>query len=269
MGLVTQLQQEEETPAFVTPVSEAAALNIARVKPEKSFYELYHSMFEGVIADTEELIDECYKLRYKVYCVEHPYEEHDPANGEYERDQYDGHSLHALLRHKQTGEFIGTVRLIVDEKDSPQRMPAIQICEDNNIPIPSHIYNQACTEISRFCISKEFRRRITDTMYSSAYTPQELIAVKNRVIPFMAIGLMSMVYKMSHQHGITQSCAVMEPSLLRMLGKLGLHFKPVGEPVEYHGLRQFAYIKSSEMIEQLLEERPDVLEVITERGLFV
>ena len=233
-----------------------------------SLFGLYDSMFEGVIADSEDLVDECYKLRYQVYCVEHPFEEPDATKGEYERDEYDGHSIHALLRHRETGEFIGTVRLIMGAKDSPKRMPIMDVCEENHIFLPDAIAKTPSVEISRFCISKDFRRRITDSMYSTAYTKRELVAVRNRVIPFMALGLMSMTFKLCRAHNIHQAYAVMEPSLIRLLSKLGIYFKPIGEPVEYHGVRQVTYITNHELFESLSNERPDVLELMTENGKF-
>lgn len=235
---------------------------------QESLYELYNGMFETIVADSDELVDECYRLRYQVYCVEHPFEEPDPAKGEYERDAFDGHSIHALLRHRDSGEFIGTVRLIMGENDSPKRMPVFELCEQHLIKLPEQLYKQRSAEISRFCISKDFRRRITDSMYSSSYTARELAAVRNRVIPFMAIGLMSMVFRLCRAHEIRQSTAVMEPSLIRLLTKLGIYFQPVGEPIEYHGTRQVTYITSAGLHQSLLAERPDVLELMTDRGKF-
>lgn len=231
-----------------------------------TLYELYNSMFETVVADTDELIEECYKLRYKVYCVENPFLDPDPLRGEYEQDEHDGNSLHALLRYRKTGEFIGTVRLIIDTKDSPHRMPAIRLSEENHIFLPEQIYKQPCAEVSRFCISKEFRRRITDTMHDSAYTRRELIAERQRVIPYMALGLIKSVFDACKQHEMRQCCAVMEPSLIRLLDKLGIHFQPIGQPIEHHGTRQITTITNIGLYNSLLKERPEVLELMTDQG---
>ena len=103
-------------------------------------------------------------------------------------------------------------------------------------------------------------------MYTSAYTPRELAIVRSRVIPFMAIGLMKMVFTLCKEHGMRQCVAVMEPSLIRMLDKLGIHFLPVGNTIEYHGTRQISYITNHKLYASLLNERPDILEVMTDRG---
>ncbi len=228
----------------------------------QSLYFLYNSLFECVVADTEALIDECYKLRYQVYCLENQFEAPDPEKGEYERDEYDGHSIHALLRYRQTGEYIGTARLIMNEEDSPKRIPAFDICDDHGIQLPNHLYNAPCAEISRFCISKNFRRRVTDNMVTSAYSARELADMRMRIIPCMAVGLMAMVFKLCANNDIHQACAVVEPSLIRMLDKLGIHFKHVGAPIEYHGARQVTYILDHELMESLRQERPDVHELM-------
>lgn len=238
------------------------------IRAQTSLYELYNSLFEGIIADSQELIDECYKLRYKVYCLENPYQEPNPAYGEYERDQFDGHSVHALLRYRPTGEFIGTVRLIVNHGDSPSMIPIQSLCEEHHIQLPASFNNKPYGEISRFCISKSFRRRVTDTMYGTAYTARELAEMRGRVIPYMALGLINMVVTMGREEGLSQVCAVMEPSLIRLLDKLGIHFLPVGPTIEFHGTRQISYINVTDLGKSLSAERPEVLELLTEQGRF-
>lgn len=228
----------------------------------KSLYEMYSEMFECVVADSDELIDECYKLRYHVYCLEHAFVEPDPELGEYERDEYDGRSVHALLKYRQTGEFIGTVRIILGGDDSPKPIPAFDLSDTHGIALPQQLYRGSCAEISRFCISKSFRRRVTDTMYASVYTAREMAEMRSRIIPFMALGLMGAVFKICGDNGIHQACAVMEPSLIRMLDKLGIHFKSIGSPIEYHGTRQVTYINDKDMLESLKNERPDVHELM-------
>ena len=233
---------------------------------ERTAYDLYNDLFECIVADTDELIDECYSLRYQVYCIEHPFEEPNPELGEYEHDHYDVHAVHALLKHRPSGKYVGTVRVIIDYKDSPKRMPAIELSEENHIKLPEHIYTNPCGEISRFCISKDFRRRLTDTMYTSAYSQSELVEIDGRVIPFMAVGLMKMVISLCRQHDIRQCAAVMAPPLMRMLDKLGIHFVPAGDSIEHHGTRQISYITLNELYASLVNERPDILELITDRG---
>jgi N-acyl amino acid synthase of PEP-CTERM/exosortase system len=71
---------------------------------------------------------------------------------------------------------------------------------------------------------------------------------------------------MSMQHGITHWCALMEPTLLRMLAAMAIRFKPIGPMVEFRGRRQPCYIDLSEMLNAVLCERPTFWEMITDGG---
>jgi N-acyl amino acid synthase of PEP-CTERM/exosortase system len=65
---------------------------------------------------------------------------------------------------------------------------------------------------------------------------------------------------------MTHWAAVMEPALLRLLTRLGIHFNPLGPLVEYHGRRQPCWIELGVMLDRVHAERPDVWDVITEGG---
>ena len=84
--------------------------------------DVYHSYFDCLSADSSELLEEAFKLRYQVYCVENAYE--DPAenpNG-LEVDEYDYHSVHSVLIHRPTGLVAGTVRMILPRgREFPMR----------------------------------------------------------------------------------------------------------------------------------------------------
>ena len=58
----------------------------------------------------------------------------------------------------------------------------------------------------------------------------------------------------------------MDPTLLRLLTRLGIHFDPIGPLVEYHGRRQPCYKKLTDFLERARQERPEVWEVITNDG---
>ena len=72
--------------------------------------------------------------------------------------------------------------------------------------------------------------------------------------------------RMSVSNGITHWCAVMEPTLLRLLTRLGIHFEPIGPLIEYHGRRQPCYIPLEVLLPRMQRERPDVWDVVTRGG---
>jgi len=65
---------------------------------------------------------------------------------------------------------------------------------------------------------------------------------------------------------MTHICAAMEPSLLRMFARWGIHLQKLGKPVEYHGLRQPTYADLNELLSRTWDERPDVWSILTQKG---
>jgi N-acyl amino acid synthase of PEP-CTERM/exosortase system len=90
-----------------------------------------------------------------------------------------------------------------------------------------------------------------------------------RVTPYLTLGLMDGIIRMSIQHKATYLCATMERQLLRLLNRMGIHFEPIGPVVEYHGLRQPCYRYLLDLLNQVKKERFDVWEVMTNEGAHV
>ena len=120
-------------------------------------------------------------------------------------------------------------------------------------------------EVSRFCISKDFRKRQGDWLYPQSNEPEDR-EDERRVVPNMTLGLIEGLVQMSLDHNIRYWCAVMERPLLRLLSRLGIHFENIGPLVDYHGRRQPCFIKLDAMLMRVREERPDVWEILTDGG---
>ena len=247
----------------------AAARNVAR-QPEEfekaRLIDVYNSYFEAVFAETNAQRESAFRLRYEVYCVENPFEDPSQNPNGMETDSYDQGSLHSVLIHRATRDVVGTVRLILPRQGPNDPLPIRRVCQHDLILRDSPDLPQANTaEISRFAISKKLRRRASDdqTLVGGFSTGGEDL---RRQIPNTSLGLMQAIVAMARRGGITHLCAVMEPTLLRMLNKLGIHFKPLGPKVEYHGLRQPCYSDLDELLTRIWVERPDVWEVITREG---
>src|SRR5438105_11030928 len=86
---------------------------MAGVSHWQEFLSCYRQHFEVVRADTPSLLDEAYRLRYQVYCVENRYEDPDQQVNGRERDVYDDRSVHSLLIHRRSGVAAGTMRVIL------------------------------------------------------------------------------------------------------------------------------------------------------------
>lgn len=235
---------------------------------EPSLADLYAQWFCAILADTPELRREAFRLRYQVYCVENPFE--DPADNphEEESDAFDAHSVHSLLIHRPTGMVAGTVRLVLPLPDALDRSFAFQrVCHEPIVRDPKAFPILRMAEVSRFSISKAFRKRCTDGRYPDEHAgAPRTDGTERRILPHMTLGLIESLVRMSVQHHVSYWCAVMEPTLLRLLSRLGIYFDPIGPLVDYHGRRQPCYIKLTTLLARVARERPDVWEVLTDRG---
>jgi N-acyl amino acid synthase of PEP-CTERM/exosortase system len=210
---------------------------MAGVAHWQEFLSCYRRHFEVVRADTPALLDEAYRLRYQVYCVENRYENPDQQVHGRERDLYDDRSVHSLLIHRHSGLAAGTIRVILPGTDTQDLPLPINIATDSGqhdllrrLP-PSHT-----AEISRFAVSKAFRRACTE--------PED-----RRMLRYITIGLFRGALEICREHEVQYICAVMERALIRLLARLGLAFEQIGDLIEHHGPRQPCFAQVNQLIE--------------------
>lgn len=251
-------------PAPVRPVP------VRRGPPDSKLHELYDQYFQVVPANSPALLVEVYRLRYQVYCVENQFENPDEHPFGLETDAFDDHAVHSLLVHRASGAFAGTVRLVLPQPGTQGSLPIHHLCGDQRLRDRRTFPSGRTAEISRFAISKAFRRRAGDpyrTEEAAAETaPVGPGSVDRRVIPHLTLGLMRAIAEMSIAHGITHLCAVMEPALLRLVRRLGITFTELGPMVEHHGVRQPCYAEIESVALGLLSHRPDALTLISDSG---
>lgn len=222
-------------------------------------------------AVTHEQLHSVLRLRYQVYCVETGFEDKDQHPDGFERDEFDERAVHSLLIHRPTGMVAGTVRLVLPDRfDYDAVFPIEKHCDGLLRPAAAVRQRSQVAEISRFCISKEFKRRMAEphTLWGKpgALTEEEVALMQRRLIPHITVGLFLAIVRMSAQHHIRYWYAVMEPALLRLLKRFGIHFDEIGPAVDYHGMRQPCFASANQVLHQMNEVAHDVWELITEAG---
>lgn len=189
------------------------------------------------ISRNDLLMEEVYKLRYKVYVEEWGFEQPEDHPGGIEIDAYDPYSFHLIAVDNESDEVIGTMRVILDS--------------DLGFPIQHHCAITAdCSgydlstlgEISRLAVSKEYRRRAGDRLIydngESASTPVDRKMQERRKNEFAIItGLYTCMYKESLAIGLQHWYAVMAKGLSILLNRMGVTFTAIGPEVDYHGKR--------------------------------
>jgi len=214
-------------------------------------------------------------LRYQVYVLETGFERAADcgtgfaANGSlvhWENDPFDARSDHYLLLHRRTGLDAATVRLILPQNDAPY--PIELHCRlDERVDDP--VLRSHLGEISRFAVSKAFKRRLgeANTLTGVAADVEMYFADdERRILPHISLGLFAAVMRMAHAHGISHCYAVMEPALLRLLGRFGVVFRQIGPEIDYHGRRVPCITTADESLPSIRQAAPQVWELITNRG---
>lgn len=238
---------------------------------------VFRRYFEVLDADTGALRLAAHRLRYQVYCVEHPYEDAGAFPDGCERDTYDVRAVHSVVRHRVRGDIAATVRLILPDPDDPEALfPVERLCGESFVAAgfnPHALPRTTVAEISRFAVSKQFRRRPGEAQSvagvaedSRAFADGHDGLTERRVLPHITLGLFTAILRMSVEHGVTHWYAVMEPALLRLLSRFGIHFHPIGGVVEHHGLRQPCFGAVDEVLAGIWHERREVWELITDDG---
>lgn len=198
-----------------------------------------------VQADSENLKNNIYKLRYKIYVEEFGFEKSEDHPDGYEKDEYDENSIH-FAALDENGKVIGTIRLILNSEKGFPIEHAAEITFIGEKPSPDKI-----AEISRLAVSKNFQR------YNSNCSIKNKLLTKNTVI----FGLYKLMYHESKRRGITHWYIIIEKKLFRQLKRYGFIFHQIGKPVQYHGTR-IPYLGIILDIENLMKKKPEILKML-------
>lgn len=169
------------------------------------------------VAESADAIREAQELRHRVFCLERKVFD-TMLSANLDQDTFDQTALHIVVRRNSDREVVATARIV------RTRMT------HDGIALPMHAYcspalfgslpMQSVGEISRFAISKQARGADASSG------------------PAMRLLLLRGILQASQAMGLTHWCALMEPSLIRLLAATGLQFNAVGPVVEAYGLRQ-------------------------------
>jgi N-acyl amino acid synthase of PEP-CTERM/exosortase system len=187
----------------------------------------------------ENLLEEIFKLRYEVYCLERHFLPEEEFRDGLEHDDYDECSTHvAAFTHED--QVIGTVRLVQPSISQPYPFEAhCSIFEHFEMPDRS-----MAGEVSRLVVKKNYRRRRGDSMegVSAEFIEKGDARIsklkrngRESNSPLLLLGLYHEIYRYSRKNGIRYLYAAMERSLARCLNRMGFSFVPIGPQTDYYG----------------------------------
>lgn len=206
------------------------------------------------IANTDELKEQVFRLRHKVYCEELKFEEEKP--NQLELDDFDAHSIHCYVKHMTSGNMAGTVRLITsscNEEQLPIEKYCLHSITDHEFSPQAFPRDKIC-EISRLAVLEHFRRREQDKFKGAAtgainvdtYSGTEL-----RCFPYIALCLYFSAASTAFHAKKEHAFVMMEPRLARSLAFVGIKFHQIGPVIDYHGRRAPFYINKPMLFDGL------------------
>ncbi|APZ42975.1 PEP-CTERM/exosortase system-associated acyltransferase [Acidihalobacter ferrooxydans] len=211
------------------------------------------------IARSAEEIDFLQHLRWAVYCREFGYEREEDCPGEREKDLFDPRSVHLYMQHRSTGHIAGVVRIIpANNFPADMRLPfeAAYQASGNSFDADSDVSRDRIIEISRMAVATEFRRRQGERGSPIGLGVMNELASSARYFPLLPLSLYLSVaahVELSGQHD-TYGYAMMEPRLIRLLHRYGIHFAQVAPTIEYHGERAAYRITLDDVFKNLKED---------------
>ncbi|MCG6867385.1 MAG: PEP-CTERM/exosortase system-associated acyltransferase [Gammaproteobacteria bacterium] len=229
--------------------------------------------FEVVPAATPELLDEVFRLRYQVYCHEihlPDFEEWRYPDGR-ERDEFDPHSVHCMLRHRPTLAVAGAVRLVLpNPEDAALPFPLEEFAGNRiDVDLMRDLPRETTAEISRLILSARFRQRKDErsSRFGNDLNIREGRGREGRpTFPHPVLGLMAAALRLTAERNVTHWLAGMEPGLNRLLSRFGLDLLPIGPVVEYHGKRRPYLGVVSDINAKAYHKHRDIWDLLTEGG---
>ncbi len=201
----------------------------------------FQTYFRFRVADNEQLKDECARLRYQVYADELGWE--GTNHKKLEQDRFDPCAIHCLLEHIPSGTFAGTVRLVMPiphPSNEEGRLPLELLCPEVS-SARSRQSSVSDAEISRLAVPSCYRRRGFEQPSSTPGAAQSTnvldLDAGARQFPLIAIGMYLGLIAVSKRIQLNTVFALMEPRLMKRLGRLGFRFEQLGAGLNHKGHR--------------------------------
>ncbi len=200
----------------------------------------FFNYFSLSIADTPELQQEVYKIRYQVYCEELEHQPKEVFPDEMEQDVYDSRSIHCLLKHLPSDRFIGCVRLVLcNLEQSEAQFPLEEQFHHDFELTETASYNYA--EISRLAIIGDFRQRqgektsSVSLLFFDNQTNSFSIPTERRVFSLALLSLYLSCTSFLMNLNISNAFTIMDTRTSRQLKLCGLPSCLIGDFVNFHG----------------------------------
>lgn len=179
---------------------------------------MFDNRYEVVLADTANSKAINYRLRYRVFCLEKGFENAGRFKNQQEKDRYDDHAVHFLVRDKKRNRWIAAARLVIGPSDY---LPINRVAEIN---LPDVGSETVIAEFSRLLILDEYRT--TGGNGNAGVSEPEVL-----------LGLIRAAKEYCQSIHIEQWVFLCRRSICRILNGLGIAMEQVGPACTFRGVR--------------------------------
>jgi len=210
------------------------------VSSSRSLGESFNEYFELLPALDDASREAVFRIRYEVYCRDLGWE--PLREDELERDAFDEHSIHCLLRHRTTGEPVGCTRLILADETQPgELLPVETSCAnvlDRSIVDPATLPRRTVAEVSRLAVMRNFRQRKGESQSAAAMSDDDFQSRGPQTrFPFIPVSLYFGAAAIARKLGREHVLVLTEPRLATHFSRLGVHIQSIGGSIEHRGQR--------------------------------
>lgn len=239
-----------------------AAWNLSARRPltayQSPIQKLFNDTFSVIPVMRPQDLDNVYKLRYEVYCLERGFEDSSQFLHKQEVDIYDARSIYTLLQHNESGEFLGTARIILPDRNhiddvSYDHFPAQNLSNHSMVYDEDIFPNNRTAEVSRICYSQ---KKVSELGINAM--EQKLI------LP----GLLSGVYMLCDLYQVDTLMALLEKRLIDRCHQIGFSPGAVGDSIEHKGIRHLVSYDRSQCADFVREKNIELWKIITSNGKY-
>jgi N-acyl amino acid synthase of PEP-CTERM/exosortase system len=221
---------------------------------DRNLGNTFRQLFDLSPALDEASIDLVHRIRHDVYCRDLGWE---PVREDgMEKDSYDRHSIHCLLRRRDNGAAVGCTRLILTPPENPANpLPFEDSCKqviDRSVIDPSQLPRHTIGEVSRLAVMNTFRQRKGEANKAVSIDDADFGSGNDLPrFPFIPVSLYLGAAAIARHLGVEHVFVLTEPRLASHFSRIGFDIRVIGAAIEHRGTRVPSVLSSSKVVEGL------------------
>ena len=200
---------------------------------------MFDDRFEVFLADTEQAKEIHHNLRYKIYCLDKRFEDPAAFRNFQESDCYDETAVHFIVRSRESGQWLGAMRLLVGSLDS---LPIMKLAT-----IQPQLFRVSeglsVAEASRLCVIPTHRNGRGSNgkrgpRDGGGVRTSESECVDMLHASWISLGLIRAARQYCLDLQIRYGFFFIADALARILKRVGMDIRTIGPACEHKGLRR-------------------------------